>query len=217
MKLFEGNSFSDDGIPQVLEDCSSTMTQNQGDANENTAADMEVGDGLPEIPMETNCVREAVDQIVSLDKASVTPTTFTDHGGTLVLNPAPSCSLPSPMKTSIHTLPPPDFAQCCFWKKANSIYARIFDYDMEGISKANRVDSGALFKVVKRGWGSLTRAERENPVLQILEEVDQFLFWDLDPVSKIANLYKSHLILKVSAYDTSVFGLTNWSKVLLQC
>ena len=108
-------------------------------------------------------------------------------------------NLPSPVNTKLSAPPPPDFVQCYFWKKANSIFARIFDYDKEGISAANNFDSGALFKIVKDGWGALTPRERANPVLQILQEDDQFLLGNLDPVTKIANFYKSHLILKASS------------------
>jgi hypothetical protein len=62
---------------------------------------------------------------------------------------------------------------------------------------AREVQAGSLVKVVKEGWGSLSLRERSNPVLQILKDVDQQLFWDLDPVTKLANLYKSMLLLKV--------------------
>jgi hypothetical protein len=63
---------------------------------------------------------------------------------------------------------------------------------------AREVQAGSLVKVVKEGWGSLSLRERSNPVLQILKDVDQQLFWDLDSVTKLANLYKSMLLLKVS-------------------
>lgn len=52
-------------------------------------------------------------------------------------------------------------------------------------------------KVVKDGWDSLSMWERSNPILEILREVDQHLFWDLDPITKIADIYKSMLILKL--------------------
>ena len=201
MKLCEGNSSSDDcNHVQVVNDWGSTITVNQGgEMNEYTQTNMEVGEGPPEGPMDTNSVREAIDWTNSLDETAVALTSRWDGMRSPNFKAPPIWSLPSPAKTSLPTPPPLDFVQCKFWKKANSIYARIFDYDKEQILAANNVDSGALFKVVKEGWGSLTPRERENPVLQILEEVDQNLFWDLDPVTKIANLYKSHLILKVGA------------------
>lgn len=206
MKLCEASSSDDCNHALALEDWSSTITVNQGDQNEYTQTNMEVGEGPPETPMATksNSVRETFDWKTSLDEASVPLTSRWDGMKCPNFKQQGLWSLPSPMKTRLPTPPPPDFVQCKFWKKANSIYARIFDYDKERISAANNVDSGALFKVVKEGWGSLTPQERENPVLQILEEVDQNLFWDVDPVTKIANLYKSHLILKV---DTLKPGL----------
>lgn len=197
MKMCEANSSSDDcNHVQAVDDWGSTITVNQGEMNEYTQTNMEVGEGPPETPMDTNSVREAVDWTNSLDETAVALTSRWDGMRSPNFKQPPIWSLPSPVKTRLPTPPPPDFVQCKFWKKANSIYGRIFDYDKERILAANNVDSGALFKVVKEGWGSLTPRERENPVLQILEEVDQNLFWDLDPVTKIANLYKSHLILK---------------------
>ena len=194
MKLCEASSSDDGNSPVKIWDISSAS---QRDMNVYTATHMEVGRGLPDTPMDTNLVRKIPDWTTSLDEASVALRSHLDGQRRPKSRPAPLWNIPSPVKTSLPTPPLPDFAQCCFWKKANSIYARMFDYDKEKISQANHVDSGALFRVVKEGWGSLTPSERENPVLQILEEVDQNLFWDLDPVTKIANLYKSHLLLKV--------------------
>lgn len=91
----------------------------------------------------------------------------------------------------------PDYEPCEVWKKANAIYAKIFDFDRQRIAEADQFDSGSLVRVVKDGWESLSLGERSNPIFEILREVDEFLFWDLDPVTKVANLYKSMLILKV--------------------
>lgn len=109
---------------------------------------------------------------------------------------------------SIRVLTPaiPDYEPCEVWRKANLIYARIFEFDRHRIAEADQVDSGSLVKVVKSGWDSLPLSERSNPIFEILREVDQYLFWDLDPVTKIANLYKSMLILKVSVSDWRVRG-----------
>ncbi|KAF8850538.1 hypothetical protein BDZ45DRAFT_192580 [Acephala macrosclerotiorum] len=100
--------------------------------------------------------------------------------------------------TTIRVLTPtvPDYEPCDVWKKANSIYARIFAFDRQRIAEADQVDPGSLVKVVKSGWDSLPLSEQSNPIFEILREVDQYLFWDLDPVTKIANLYKSMLLLK---------------------
>jgi hypothetical protein len=48
------------------------------------------------------------------------------------------------------------------------------------------------------GWDSLTFQETTSLTLQLLKEDDQNLFWDLDHVTKVANLYKSLLLLQVS-------------------
>lgn len=114
-----------------------------------------------------------------------------------VFEHTPFWNLPYPLKTTMPEPPTPDFTPCPIWMKANAIYAGIFKYPKDRIISANKAEPGSLTKVVKEGWGSLSLAERSNPVLQILKEVDQNLFWDLDPVTKFANLYKSLLLLKV--------------------
>jgi hypothetical protein len=106
-------------------------------------------------------------------------------------------NLPTPTRTTMPMPAAPNFVPCKIWMKANTIYAKIFEYDRQRVYEADQVDAGSLVKVVKDGWESLSFHEANNPVLQILKEVDQYLFWDLDPVTKIANLYKSLLLLKV--------------------
>jgi hypothetical protein len=181
-----------------VEDWGNTIPLSQGDLSGYPAPSIEGGEVVPEPPMDIKKFKKTLDWTTSLDEASVASTSRWSGMRSPNFKQAPIWSIPSPIKTRMPTPPPPEFTQCCFWRKANAIYARIFDYDKESISAANNVDSGALFKIVKEGWGSLTTQERANPILQILEDVDQYLFWDLDPVTKIANLYKSHLILKVS-------------------
>jgi hypothetical protein len=116
-------------------------------------------------------------------------------------------NLPTPTRTSIPLAPATNFVPCKIWRKANSIYARIFEYDKQRVYEADQADAGSLVKVVKDGWESLSFHEADNPVLQILKEVDQFLFWDLDPVTKIANLYKSLLLLKVCHPQNSLWAV----------
>lgn len=181
----------------------------------------EVGVDLPDRNMDhesNNCTRDTytwgdhcngIDDIdIDIDESSVALTSRWDgmHSstttqragtGTRVFEHTPFWNLPCPLKTGMPDPPVPDFVPCKIWQKANAIYAGIFDYPRDRIAVANKVDAGSLFKVVKEGWGSLSLKERANPVLQILKEVDQNLFWDLDPVTKIANLYKSMLLLKV--------------------
>ncbi|RFU29850.1 hypothetical protein B7463_g6514, partial [Scytalidium lignicola] len=61
---------------------------------------------------------------------------------------------------------------------------------------AEAASAGSIIKFVKDGWEGLSAAEKSNPLLKIMKEVDENLFWDLDPVIKVANLYKSHVLLK---------------------
>ena len=166
----------------------------------------EVGDSLQETTNETesNNDRNTFDWANGIDESSVALTSRWDGMRNKVFEHTPFWNLPCPLKTGMPEPPIPDFIPCKIWQKANSIYAGIFDYPRERIQAANKVEAGSLFKVVKEGWGSLSLKERSNPVLQILKEVDQYLFWDLDPVTKIANLYKSMLLLKVLRAALSV-------------
>jgi hypothetical protein len=162
---------------------------------------VEVGDGLPDRNMDTdsNCTRNTFSWGNSgIDETSVALTSRWDGmRSARIFEHTPFWNLPSPLKTGMPEPRAPDFIPCKIWQKANAIYAGIFDYPRDRVAVANHVDEGSLIKAVKEGWGSLSLTERANPVLQILKEVDQNLFWDLDPVTKIANLYKSMLLLKV--------------------
>lgn len=173
----------------------------------------EVGEGLPEnsIEAESNSTRntDIFDWAAhGIDHSSPSALTSrwagtsssinTNNRDNRVFEHTPYWNLPCPLKTAMPEPTVPEFVPCKIWQKANAIYAGIFDYPRDRIQTANKVDAGSLFKVVKEGWGALSLKERANPVLQILKEVDQNLFWDLDPVTKVANLYKSMLLLKVS-------------------
>jgi hypothetical protein len=85
-------------------------------------------------------------------------------------------NLPTPTRTFMPMPAVPNFVPCKIWMKANTIYAKIFEYDRQRVYEADRVDAGSLVKVVKDGWESLSFHEANNPVLQILKEVDQYLF-----------------------------------------
>jgi hypothetical protein len=144
MKLCEVNSPLDECYQAAVDDWSGAMNVSHGDMNEYTTANMEVGEVMPEIPMDTNSVRENLDWKPSLDEASVALTSRWNGRRSPKFDQSSIWCLPSPMKTTLPISPPPEFGQCCFWKKANSIYARIFDYDREKILAANNVDSGSL-------------------------------------------------------------------------
>ncbi|RDW74140.1 hypothetical protein BP5796_07582 [Coleophoma crateriformis] len=110
--------------------------------------------------------------------------------------PEMEIKVPGPLQTAMPASTPMSYKPCALWQRANNIYAQMFAFSRERAALANHADEGSLVKVVKYGWGSLSLKERSNPLLIILKEVDQQLFWDLDPVTKIANLYKSWLLLK---------------------
>jgi hypothetical protein len=170
----------------------------------------EVGKGLPEnsIETESNSTRDTFDwgghgvdnkySSALTSRWAGTSSSVSNTRDNRVFEHTSYWNLACPLKTAMPEPPVPDFVPCKIWQKANAIYAGIFDYPRDRRQAANKVDAGSLVKVVKKGWGALSLKERANPVLQILKEVDQNLFWDLDPVSKVANLYKSMLLLKVS-------------------
>lgn len=158
----------------------------------------EVGQGVSENSMETpsNNTRKTYNLEAGTDESTLALTSRWDEMESPVFEHAP-LRLECPLKTGMLEPPVLEFLPCRIWQKANAIYANIFNYSKERRLEANKVEAGSLIKVIKGGWGSLSLKERGNPVLQILKEVDQNLFWDLDPVTKIANLYKSMLLLKV--------------------
>jgi len=158
---------------------------------------MEVGGETPEnsIEIQSNSSREIDLDAHGIDGTTMALTSRWDGMKFPIFEHASLQSLAFPQIRTLEA-PLPDFEPCKIWQKANSIYANIFKYSMDRKREANKVKAGSLIKVIKGGWGSLSLKERGNPVLQILQEVDQNLFWDLDPVTKIANLYKSLLLLK---------------------
>jgi hypothetical protein len=145
------------------------------------------------------------DFVDTIDESSVTLDKYWD--GLQADNFTPQQQLwhlPHPTKTAFPPPPTPEYSPCHIWQKANSIYERIFQFDRHLVYDTDKANSGALVKAVRDGWSSLNLEEKSNPVLQILEEVDHHLFNNLDPVTKVANLYKSFLLLKVSPQRISL-------------
>ncbi|KAL3418084.1 bZIP transcription factor [Phlyctema vagabunda] len=124
-------------------------------------------------------------------------------------SPKAYSQLPSPMHTTMSVSTSAQYLPCDIWQKANRIYANIFPFTKEKAALARDVEAGSLITVVKHGWTSLSLREGSNPILMILKDVDQNLFWDLDPVTKIANLYKSWLLLKATH---SLDKLPQWQR-----
>lgn len=226
-RLCEVNSSSEETLtlqPPAESWQHDSVEDNMGNMN-GMAEGPEVGDGLLENSEEsasnTN-TRDSFDWAahgVSVDDPSAALTsrwvgTSANSRDNRVFEHTPYWNLPCPLKTVISEPPMPEFEPCKIWLKANAIYAGIFDYPRDMIQMANKVDAGSLFKVVREGWGALSLKERANPVLQILKEVDQNLFWDLDPVTKVANLYKSMLLLKYyfNAEPHNLEQMPNWQR-----
>ena len=160
---------------------------------------VDVGEGIPEtVKVESNNPRDVVEWTAYVDKSSSVALTSRWEGLNASTFYDPNLwTVPNPLDTMMSRPAVPDFVPCKIWQKANAIYGKMFAFDdRERVASASTVDPGSLFQFVKEGWDSLTVQERSNPMLQILKEVDQQIFLDLDPVTKVANLYKSHLLLK---------------------
>lgn len=93
---------------------------------------------------------------------------------------------------------------CQIWKFANKIYGNIFAIPPSEATSAARFDSGLLFQVIRDGWDTLNLEQKANPVLRILRDVDQQLFMHLDPTSRLAIVYKSQALVKVSHPSTLI-------------
>ncbi|KAF2643188.1 hypothetical protein P280DRAFT_394905 [Massarina eburnea CBS 473.64] len=92
---------------------------------------------------------------------------------------------------------------CPIWKKSNEIFGKVFQY-RPGTSTAftsNRsfrgwdAEAGLLFRGIKDGWSSFNEWE-QSPALEILKNVDEFLFANLPRMERLAATYKSFKLLK---------------------
>jgi len=90
----------------------------------------------------------------------------------------------------------PDIA-CPIWNKCNSIFEKMFDIEPLEVLTAEDLDVGVLFQAFNQGWSSLSLHWRQNPLVMILREVDEFLFSHLSRIEKLAIAYKSLILMKV--------------------
>lgn len=115
----------------------------------------------------------------------------------------------SPLATHMSTPKAPDEDFGKLWQRVNDIYGQIFKIPPAQAAPAALLPSnyygGAICKAVITGWDSLSAQERHNPILRILKDMEA-IFSTIDPVSKIAFMYKSHSLLKVSYQKSN--GLT---------
>ncbi|CZR67335.1 uncharacterized protein PAC_17234 [Phialocephala subalpina] len=107
---------------------------------------------------------------------------------------------PSPLSTMMPVASRPrGTAQCQIWQRSNTIYSQVSKVGPACSSAALKLSStyyaASIFKAVIKGWTSLSIQERSNPILRILREIDQ-VFPQLDRTSRVAFMYKSHMVLK---------------------
>lgn len=90
--------------------------------------------------------------------------------------------------------------RCPTWERSNRIYGQISDVSPAAASQALALSSAhyadMIFKAVINGWATLNSEERNNPIMRTLGDMDQ-VFSELDPASRAAFMYKSHMLLKV--------------------
>jgi hypothetical protein len=96
--------------------------------------------------------------------------------------------------------PRPGSGGCPAWERSNRIYGQISEVKPAAASQAMALSSAhyadMIFKAVINGWSMLNTEERNNPIMRTLRDMDQ-VFEKLDPVSRAAFMYKSHMLLKV--------------------
>lgn len=93
--------------------------------------------------------------------------------------------------------PSPTNALCPIWKKSNEMFGKVFNH-RPGTAALNvdSIEAGLLYLGIKQGWGSFNEW-MQSPVLNILKEVDEFLFCHQPRMERLAAAYKSFKLLKV--------------------
>lgn len=122
-------------------------------------------------------------------------------------------SFPSPLSTMMPGASSSESTmQCHIWQRSNTIYSQVSKVSPTCSSAALKLSptyyAGSIFKAVINGWASLSIQERSNPILQILKEIDQ-VFSQLDRTSRVAFMYKSHMVLKVPLKLVAVVARMN--------
>jgi hypothetical protein len=108
-------------------------------------------------------------------------------------------ALPSPLSTTVPVRSQVRNVQCQIWETSNKIYSQIskISSDCPAVDFSSANYAGSIFKAVINGWAALSIQERSNPILQILRDIDQ-VFPQLDRATRVAFMYKSHMLLKAS-------------------
>lgn len=121
----------------------------------------------------------------------------------------PNWRCPSPLVLHVDNPPPSSTGvaprACPIWRRTNEIYNRISScrpqagvFNLYSDISADWVEAGLLFQGVKDGWESFSNWQ-QSPVLRILKNVDEFLFAGRGRMTRLAAVYKSFRLLKVSA------------------
>jgi hypothetical protein len=116
----------------------------------------------------------------------------------------PGWRCPSPVILHIGDAPDdntrliPNNTLCPIWKKSNEMFGKVFNH-RPGTAALNvdSIEAGLLYLGIKQGWGSFNEW-MQSPVLNILKEVDEFLFCHQPKMARLAAAYKSFKLLKVS-------------------
>lgn len=89
-------------------------------------------------------------------------------------------------------------ALCPIWKRSNQLFGKVFNYRPGTAAlNADLIEAGLLYLGIKQGWDSFNEWS-QSPALKILKEVDEFLFYNLPRMERLAAAYKSFKLLKVS-------------------
>ena len=186
--------------------------------------------GLPPQSNTTNNDQEALG-LVTLG--------FTDIYGTNDrLTPARSYVSPTTLPTNLTTSWPDTFSQPVFprfipqsvspttfplrghssndrwWQTANQSYEMIFSIGAYGAQAADMLSADTFFKAIRNGWSSLPVRDQRNPVFMILREMDEKVFSQKDPVSRVALAIKSHRLMKyyLNANHANLVDLASWQR-----
>lgn len=86
-------------------------------------------------------------------------------------------------------------SHCSVWCNINKLLGQTLPNYNIGIANSQPEDSGLLFKAIIQGWDRLTAEERALPGLKILQQMDQYLWFQRPKIRRLATAYKSHQLI----------------------
>jgi hypothetical protein len=147
---------------------------------------------LPALPCHSRRSIQFTDSWMDQSAIEVTLKWYSNLDPVTFLSPL-ATAMPSPPQRSVSK-------RCPLWERSNNIYGQVLNVDSSAASQALALNSShyadMIFRAVIKGWSGLNSDERLNPIMQALADMDQ-VFSELDPASRVAFMYKSHMILKV--------------------